>query len=161
MLNIYCRTVAEVYSKYAEIFMKNAASPDFPPFFSTIELKDNVEAFKMVELDHVPVILHFGPKSNKPTKFENSNPNDPHALLNFMLIQSGAKMNVESIIEQQSGYSKTMIVSAIVLVLAGLIYSGVFSASSVFLNPVIWSLISIVREFNYKIIFLAYYSSSL
>lgn len=104
----------------------------------------------MVELDHVPVIMHFGPKSNKPTKFENSNLNDPHALLNFMLTQTGSQMNVESVMNhQQSQYSKPMILLAVMTVIAGLIYCGVVSASSVFFNPIIWSLLSIV---NYLII---------
>lgn len=145
-----CSAVAEIYTKFADIFQKRAGKSSLPSFFSTIELKDNMEAFKMVELDHVPVIMHFGPKSNKPTKFENSNLNDPHALLNFMLTQTGSQMNVESVMNhQQSQYSKPMIFLAVMTVIAGLIYCGVVSASSVFFNPIIWSLLSIV---NYLII---------
>lgn len=98
-------------------------------------------------LDQVPVIMHFGPEKRQPTKFENLNPNEQGALLNFMATQSGSQLNLQDAMKPEPNHNVLIFFATIAAVLAALIYSGALSASSVFKNTIIWSISIIVENY--------------
>lgn len=99
-------------------------------------------------LDHVPVIVHFGPEQRKPKHFENFNPNDHTALLNFFTAQSGSQLNLEEAMKPEPNYNHLLVGVTAAAIIGGLIYTGALSASTVFKNVYIWS-IAIMVNFNF------------
>lgn len=133
------RFAAETFAKFSNIFCKKGKMGKNPSFFASIELRDNMEAFQMMGLDHVPVIMHFGPEARVPTKYENKDPNDPAYLLQFFATQSGSEINMAQVMKPEPNYSYTIIFASTVIVLAGLMFTGKLPVSTVFQNTYLWS----------------------
>lgn len=104
----------------------------------------------MMGLDHVPVIMHFGPEARAPKKYENNDPNDQNNLLRFFATQSGADINVEEILKPEPSYSLPIILVSVTVVLAGLVITGKLPVSMILQNSYIWS-ISIMVNILQKI----------
>ena len=97
-------------------------------------------------LDHVPVIMHFGPEKREPKTFGGLNPNDPSSLLNFITEQSGSKLDVQIALQPSVNYKKAILLATLSAILVGLLlYTGVISASTVFQNSLIWSVSILVN----------------
>lgn len=142
--------MAETYLKFVSHFNRKAKAGRFPSFFATIELKSNIEAFQMMGLDHVPIIMHFGPDARAPTKYENNDPNNHSHLLHFFVIQSGADLNVEDSLRPGPNYSLPIFFFSISLVLGGLILTGKLPVAMIFQNSYIWSVsIMVINSLKY------------
>ena len=98
-------------------------------------------------LDHVPVVMHFGPNNREPIKLENNNLVDPFHLLNFITSQSGARINFEEALKPEKSYVLHILVASLVFGLLGLVYFGKVPASLIFQNDYIWSALILV-SFN-------------
>lgn len=148
-LIFFCRIVAESFAKFVDLFSRKAKTGRFPSFFATIELKNNIEAFQMMGLDHVPIIMHFGPDARAPKKFENNDPNDHSQLLRFFATQSGAEINVENSMKPEPRYSLPIVLVSVTIVLAGLILTGKLPVSMILQNSFIWSVATMVNNSKY------------
>lgn len=146
----YCRFAAESFIKLSRVFNKKAKSGRLPCFFATIELKNNMEAFQLMGLNHVPVIMHFGPNARAPEKYENNDPNDSSQLLRFFATQSGANINVEEVLKPGPNYSLLIVLVSVTVTLAGLILSGKLPISIILQNTYIWS-VSIMVKIDYLV----------
>ena len=138
--------MAETYVKYINLFRRKAQVGLFPSFFATIELKNNMEAFQMMGLDHVPIIMHFGPDARAPKKFENNDPSDHSQLLRFFATQSGAEIDVENSLKPGPNYSLPIVLASITIVLAGLILTGKLPILMILQNSYIWSVSIMVNN---------------
>lgn len=106
----------------------------------------------MMGLDHVPVIMHFGPEARAPKKYENNDPNDQNNLLRFFATQSGADINVEEILKPEPSYSLPIILVSIAIVLAGLVFTGILPVSIILQNSYIWSIsimVNILQKYKF------------
>ena len=96
-------------------------------------------------LDHVPAFYHFGPESRAPTSFENPNPNDNSALLNFFTSQSGSELNIQEAFKPINNYSILVLTLTVAAILVGLMYVEFLTPEMVFKNFYIWSISIVVR----------------
>lgn len=106
----------------------------------------------MMGLDHVPVIMHFGPEARAPKKYENNDPNDQNTLLRFFATQSGADINVEEVLKPEPSYSLPIILVSVAVVLAGLVITGKLHVSMILQNSYVWSIsimVNIFQKYNF------------
>lgn len=96
-------------------------------------------------LDHVPVIFHFGPGSRAPKSFENTNPNEKGALLNFIASQSNSEINFEEAFKPPKDHSILVSAVTIAVILGGLMFAKILTPAMVFKNAYIWSIFIVVR----------------
>lgn len=151
IINLFNRIAADLFTKFSNVFTKKSKMRRFPSYFATIELKDNIEAFQIMGLDHVPVIMHFGPEARAPKKYENSDPNDPTKLLQFFASQSHSEIEIDQIMKPRSNLKLNIMFAAAILVLTGLVLSGKLPASIIFKNTYFWSVsIMVQRAKKYK-----------
>lgn len=85
--------------------------------------------------------MHFGPKSRAPSLFENLNPNDIGALLKFITVQSESTLNIEDAIKPDPNYNSIIVFACAAAFIAGLIFTGLIKASTIFQNTYIWSIL--------------------
>lgn len=105
-------------------------------------------------LDHVPVIMHFGPEARVPKKYENNDPNDPTKLLQFFATQSQSEINIEEIMKPEPNYNLKIVLASAVVVLTGLVLSGKLPASVIFNNTYIWSVSIMVKKYKLYYLFI-------
>lgn len=131
-----------------------------PTYFATIELRENIEAFQIMGLDHVPVIMHFGPESRAPKKYENNDPNDPTKLLQFFATQSHSEINIEDIMKPETNHNLKIVLASAVVILSGLVLSGKLPASVIFKNTYFWSVSIMVYTLKKDQLFFHFYRRS-
>lgn len=158
----------KVFRLVSKVFGKKAKKSPFKSFFCTIDLKTNVEAFNKVNqnfkliylliiltnkmgVEYVPMILHFGPDSRLPTKYDDNSPSDSVALMKFVVVQSKSQSHVESSMIFEKNQFGNILAGTILIAIAGLILSGKVSASSVLKNEYVWSFFIMVNKFQVPI----------
>lgn len=85
--------------------------------------------------------MHFGPRARAPSIFENLNPNDIGALLKFITVQSESTLNIEDAIKPDPNYNSIIVFACAAAFIAGLIFTGLIKASTIFQNTYICSIL--------------------